>query len=102
MDLEDLGGLDATMTAAQPTTPLHPETAQNGAPRAPGTPFGQALSAQPLELAPAVCGLLERGLEASHRHLLLAVLQQCGRDLEGVRWRLVVDGARLVPEAEEG
>lgn len=85
------------MSASQPTTPVEPETRQNGAPPAP-----QALSAQPLELAPAVCGLLERGLEASHRHLLLAVLQQCGRDLEGVRWRLVVDGARLVPEAEEG
>lgn len=88
------------MSVPQPITPPAPETAQNGAPGAPGAPFGQPLSAQPLELAPAVCGLLERGLDASHRHLLLAVLQQCGRDLEGVRWRLVVDGARLVPEEE--
>lgn len=85
------------MTAAQPSPLLEPETRQNGAPRAP-----QALSAQPLELAPAVCGLLERGLEAAQRHLLLALLQQCGRDLEGVRWRLVVDGARLVPSDAEG
>lgn len=83
------------MTAAQATTPREHETSQNGPLRA-----AQPLSAQPLELAPAVCGLLERGLEAGQRHLLLAVLQQCGRDLEGVRWRLVVDGARLVPEAD--
>ena len=96
MDLEDLGRVMAPEVGPQPTTPPQPQTRQNG-------PVGvpQALSAQPLELAPAVCGLLERGLEASQRHLLLAVLQQCGRDLEGVRWRLVVDGARLVPEAEE-
>lgn len=79
--------------APQPITPAEPETRQNGPLRAPQ-------SQEPLELAPAVCGLLERGLEAGQRHLLLAVLQQCGRDLEGVRWRLVVDGARLVPEDE--
>lgn len=88
------------MTDPQPRTLLDPETAGgplgNGAPRAP-----RVLSVEPLDLAPAVCGLLERGLEAGQRHLLLALLQQCGRDLEGVRWRLIIGGARLVPEEEE-
>ena len=88
---------EATILPPQPSTPPELETRQNGAP-----PVPQPLSAQPLDLAPAVCALLERGLEAGQRHLLLALLQQCGRDLERVRWRLVVDGARLVPSDAEG